>query len=67
MGGITAGGGLIRDEIGLRCGGFLMKLGKGSALVAELWGALMGLQLAWKRGATCLILEVDSRNVMEIL
>lgn len=35
-------------------------------LVAELWGALMGLSLAWSKGITLFILEVDHKSVVEL-
>lgn len=45
----------------------MRNIGHDFALVAELWGALMGLQLAWDMGITHLILEVDNKNVVDII
>lgn len=39
----------------------------GTALVAELWGVLLGLRLAWSMSVHHLLLETDSKSVAELL
>ncbi|KAK9139614.1 hypothetical protein Scep_009295 [Stephania cephalantha] len=45
--------------------GFMANHGTCSIFYAELWGALVGLQLAWSLGLRRIILEVD--NVADTL
>lgn len=40
----------LRDEHGKWYDGIMRNLGNGSPLAAELWGALIGLRLAWRLG-----------------
>ncbi|KAK4273715.1 hypothetical protein QN277_017054 [Acacia crassicarpa] len=62
-----AAGGIVRDEHGAFLRAFCFKGAEGSNLTAELWGCLLGLKLAWDMGCKCLVLEVDSTDVMELL
>ena len=43
-------GGLIRDDSGAFLDGFSMNLGSCLITIAEVWGALYGLELAWNKG-----------------
>ncbi|KAL5796454.1 hypothetical protein ACOSQ2_001274 [Xanthoceras sorbifolium] len=60
-------GGVLRGYRGVWLGGFSSKIGTGSALEAELWTALEGLQMAWKSGARKVILESDSNDTVNLL
>lgn len=44
----------------------MRNIDKGSPLVAEIWGALVGLHLAQRLGANHLILEMDNKDVVDI-
>ncbi|CAL1382969.1 unnamed protein product [Linum trigynum] len=65
--GIVSTGGALRDHDGMWTGGFISKLGSGSAILAELWGILKGLELAWKKGSRFLILESDSQLALHLI
>lgn len=52
---------IIRDSNGLWCGGMAKKLGRCSVLIAELWGILEGLILAWNLGFRDVVCESDSQ------
>ena len=64
--GILSAGGLLRDDQGRWMAGFAVNLGRCSALVAEIWGALYALQLAWERNVKKVILEMDRLPVVHI-
>ena len=60
-GGLRTGcGGVFRDSSGVWVTGFKRGLGVGSVLSAELWGILIGIQIAWNRGIRKLWIESDS-------
>ncbi|CAL1354257.1 unnamed protein product [Linum trigynum] len=65
--GMATAGGVLRNCWGDWISGFCSKLGTGSALLAELWGILQGLQLAWRKGAQFLILESDSQSALNLI
>ena len=44
-----------------------MHIGYCSVTVAELWGVYQGLIIAWDHGVRWLLVEVDSRCVVEML
>lgn len=60
-------GGLIRDYGGRWICGFSRNLGDYNAFIAELWGAMEGLQLAVQRGFNCVEFQVDSQVVAGII
>lgn len=60
-------GGLIRDHHGNWTGGFHQFLGRGNSLLAECWGALLGLKLAVSFGVNCLWLESNCSNLVNLL
>ncbi|CAL1353808.1 unnamed protein product [Linum trigynum] len=65
--GIITAGGVLRDHNGDWVGGFCSKIGTGTALLAELWGILQGLDLAWRKGIQFLILESNSQLALQII
>jgi ribonuclease HI len=67
-GGNTYGcGGIIRDMRGKWIYGFAKGLGACSVQVAELWGAMEGLKLAWDRGFRRVELQLDAKGVVNML
>ena len=48
-------------------GGFTANLGFCAIIVAELWGALYGLDLAWRAGRRNVILELDSMSAIQLI
>ncbi|CAN1127777.1 Putative ribonuclease H protein At1g65750, partial [Linum perenne] len=65
--GQAAAGGLIRDYQGRCLTAFTMNLGKCSITMAELRGAVSGLQLAWERGYRKIQLQLDSQCAIHLL
>lgn len=57
----------IRDWLGRRVVSTTRNLGSCSPLLAELWGVLLGLHLAWESGHRSLILETDSQMVVQLV
>ena len=43
-------GGLLRDSIGHWISGYCINIGESSVLMAELWGLVQGLRIAWEAG-----------------
>lgn len=66
-GGISGCGGLVRDHHGRWLGGFTRFIGETHAYIAELWGALEGLLLAWTKGYRHVELQLDSKVVVSQL
>jgi len=67
-GGLRAGcGGLIIGEAGEWLCSFSKFLGKCSAYVAEMWGVLESLRLAWRYGFSKVEVHVDSKVVVKNL
>ena len=64
--GSTAGG-LLRDSNRNWVDGFPMNIGYCSVTVAELHGVYQGLVMAWDHSVCWLLIEVDSRCVVQIL
>ncbi|CAL1384434.1 unnamed protein product [Linum trigynum] len=64
---ITSAGGALRDHHGRWLGGFCSKMSNGTTIMAELWGILQGLQLAWRKGIRFLILESDSQLALDLI
>ncbi|PKI64439.1 hypothetical protein CRG98_015164 [Punica granatum] len=65
--GIVGAGGLLRNDDGYRICRFLHNVGFATSTTAELWGALVGLQLAWDHGYRHVVLELDSQVVQRLL
>ena len=62
-GGGGAGGwgrGLLRDHEGRWLDGFSTRFGTCSMVEAELWALIHGLRIAWERGISQLVVEIDS-------
>ena len=60
-------GGLIRNALGEYFGGFTANLGSCRTTIAEIWGAFYALEMAWNRGFTSIILELDSLSAVHLL
>jgi L1 cell adhesion molecule like protein len=60
-------GGLLRNSNGQWLGGFSHHLGSCNAYLAELWGVLDGLKLAYDRGFKKIALHIDSYVVVQTL
>lgn len=60
-------GGIFRDEAGNWLGGFMNSLGVATSMCAELGAIRSGLELAWSRGFTKLLVESDSLSTISIL
>ncbi|XP_019178992.1 PREDICTED: uncharacterized protein LOC109174182 [Ipomoea nil] len=65
--GVASCGGVLRDKDGRWCRGFSYKIGRCSIEAAKAWGVLKGLQMARNYGAMRIILECDSKGVVESL
>lgn len=65
--GMAACGGLIRNEQGRFIKGFYSNLGTASSVHAELWGITLGLCLAKDLGISSLIVELDSKVVVNMI
>lgn len=65
--GIAAAGGVFRDDKGESVCGSGANIGIATAAVAELWGLLYGLQIAWDRGWRRVFVELDSMLVLEVV
>lgn len=64
---VAACGGVFRDSNGNWILGFAKRLGHASPFLAELWGILLGLQLAADLGFDKLEIELDSISVVNVL
>lgn len=60
-------GGATRDDQGNWKTGFLANLGPCSVDEAEAWGIYYGLKLAWDKGLRKVILECDSKRLVDWL
>ncbi|KAL9414398.1 hypothetical protein AB3S75_042799 [Citrus x aurantiifolia] len=60
-------GGVIRDSVRNWILGFCMNIGECPVVMAELWGLYQGLVLAWDAGIKCLLVEVDSLCVSQMI
>ncbi|KAF7814111.1 putative ribonuclease H protein At1g65750 family [Senna tora] len=65
--GSSACGGVLRDRDGNFLCGFIRNVGSCSIILADLWGILSGLQVAWNRGFKKVILETDSLNAERLI
>ena len=58
---------LVRDVDGRWIGGFAKPLGCCYAFLVECWGALCGLNEVWKMGLGRILLESDSKALIQCL
>ncbi|PKI39106.1 hypothetical protein CRG98_040530 [Punica granatum] len=65
--GLAGAGGLICGDDGRWICGFVHNVGFATSTIAKLWGALVGLELAWDRGYRYVVLELDSQVVQRLL
>lgn len=65
--GAIEAGGIIRDHNGKWQFRFVNNIGIGNSLIAEAWAALVGVQLAWNKRHTKVILESDSLEIVRLL
>lgn len=65
--GSIAAGGLIRNHLGLWVQGFQKFLGRGDSFLAEVWGALLGIQLASSLNFSNLWIESDCSQLVFFL
>jgi len=63
----SACGGLVRDSSGCYLGGFTVNLGNTSVTLAELWGVVHGLKLAWDLGCKKVKVDIDSGNALGLV
>ena len=45
----------------------MSNLGSATAPMAELWGVIHGMELAWDRGIRCLHVDVDSQLALSLI
>ncbi|KAK8987848.1 hypothetical protein V6N11_065454 [Hibiscus sabdariffa] len=65
--GIGSVGGVFRADDGSWISGFNKTIGVACPLQTELWGILLGLQLAWDNGFERLIVQSDSKEAIKRL
>ncbi|GAU24368.1 hypothetical protein TSUD_390770 [Trifolium subterraneum] len=67
-GGEVAGcGGLFRDSDGRWIKGYTKKIGTCDALHVEMWGLYLGLDMAWREHFSHLIVESDSKILIDMI
>ncbi|XP_019167697.1 PREDICTED: uncharacterized protein LOC109163410 [Ipomoea nil] len=65
--GLASAGGLARDHKGEWLFGFMTNIGVSNSFAAELWGLREGLRLAYDRGLSKVIFELDSEPVVAVM
>lgn len=60
-------GGLVQDDNGAWEWGFTLKVDKADSFTAKLWGLMEGLWLCWERGVHKVIVEMDSKWVVDVM
>ncbi|KAJ7976291.1 Ribonuclease H [Quillaja saponaria] len=60
-------GGVIRDEKGAWLCGFIENIHTETSLLAEISGLLCGLKLAWDKGFTKVLVEIDSLTTLDLI
>lgn len=65
--GISAAGGAIRDPNGVWAGGFCHRIGSCPVVMAEIWGIIGCLQVAWKLGYRRIEVETDSQLALALV
>lgn len=58
-------GGVLRDDRGGWIAGYLANLGIGVAEEDEAWGLYYGLKIAWEKGLRKIIIDCDSKIVVD--
>ncbi|KAG8496087.1 hypothetical protein CXB51_009179 [Gossypium anomalum] len=59
--------GILRDSHGNWLPGFCRFIGRGSALTIELWAILHGLEIAWQKEYTKVIIVSDNKSAVDML
>jgi ribonuclease HI len=65
--GPSGAGGVVRDESGIWCFGFIAYVGVSEILKAELLALLFGLRLCWERGVRRLVVRSDSQLALQLV
>ncbi|CAA7021138.1 unnamed protein product [Microthlaspi erraticum] len=60
-------GGVIRDNRGLWCRGFVLNIGTCTVRMAELWSVYYGLVIAWESRAQRVEMEIDLEMIVGFL
>jgi len=60
-------GGLFRNLDGRWIKGYIKKIGSCDALHAEMWGVYLGLEMAWRDHIPQLIVESDSKLLIDMI
>ena len=60
-------GGILRQSDGRWIKGFSRKIGACDALHAEMWGLYLGLDMAWSEGLSHVIIESDSKVLIDMV
>jgi len=60
-------GGLFRDSEGRWIKDYIRKIGVCDALHAEIWGMYLGLEMAWREHISQLIVESDSKILIDLV
>ena len=60
-------GGLLRNPDGHWIKGYIKKIGSCDALHAEMWGVYLGLVMAWRNRIPQLIVESDSKLLIDMI
>jgi len=60
-------GGLFRDSDGRWIKAYIKKIGACDALHAEIWGLYLGLEMAWRKHYSHLIVESDSKILIDMI
>ncbi|KAL2969486.1 hypothetical protein AAZX31_15G084400 [Glycine max] len=63
----SACGGLVRDSSGCFLGGFTVNIGITAVTLAELWGVVHGLKLAWDLGCKKVKVDIDSGHALGLI
>ena len=64
---MVGSGGGVRNHLGSWVGGFVLNVDFGTSVLAEVWATFHGLSLAWKLGYPNVVLEVDSKLVVQMI
>jgi ribonuclease HI len=65
--GISGCGGLFRNSDGRWIKGYAKKIGSCDAFHAEMWGLYLGLDMAWRDHISYLIIESDSKLLIDMI
>ncbi|KAE8679315.1 hypothetical protein F3Y22_tig00111402pilonHSYRG01195 [Hibiscus syriacus] len=65
--GETTCGGAVRDPNERWIIGYSKAIGRCSVLDAELWGVVVGLEVAWNLGLRDVMIETDNKDVIQLL